>query len=188
MHQDDGGVRAIPGDVAIPQSAPLDHVLHQGQGTIRVRVVDNPKGDTLLVGVKDILPEDVLWRRDHPNVPAVVCFEEERACQCPWGCIPKLAQRCHWLFDMFPNARQLLILFKRGEKDIRRKLPELPPIDARAFPSVSRSMARQDVPRILVLHVPTDFGIRLFRANYDGLQLVLEASQVCELSPPVGLF
>jgi hypothetical protein len=136
------------------------------------------KKHTLLVGLKDILPEDLLWRKDNPRTPAVICLEEEHACTCPYNCMVKLAHRCHALFSQNPLT-QIFILFRREEKDLIRRKPKKEIIKSAGVAGV-----KTKVPRILAIHVPDDYQLRLMRVNYDGLNLVMQGAEPirCDLS------
>jgi len=136
------------------------------------------KNHTLLVGLKDILPEDLLWRKDHPQTPAMICLEEERTCTCNYGCMIKLAQRCHALFSQ-RKLTQIFILFRREEKDLVRRMPKKEILQSAGVKEVKTT-----VPRIMAIHVPDDYRLRLLRVNYDGLNLVMQGAEPirCDLS------
>lgn len=142
-------------------------IQHLRREALTVRSVG---GHSFLVGAKEILPEDLLWRTDHPRTPALICLQDDKACMCTWGCVPKLAFRCFWLFGKNPKLQQLFILFSREEKPLKRVV-QLGAGDE----------AVQMMPRVFVMHVPRDFDsspypYRLFRANYSGLRMVLEGA------------
>jgi len=144
-------------------------------GSIPAHLVKN---HTLLVGLKDILPEDILWRKDHPRVPAMICLQEERTCTCPYQCMAKLAQRCHGLFSQY-KLTQIFILFRRDEPDLVRRAPKK---DVQRSAGVKN--VKTVVPRIMAIHVPDDYDLRLLRVNYDGLNLVMQGADPirCDLS------
>lgn len=127
------------------------------------------KKHTVFVGLKHMLVEDVLWRRENPRTPAMICLQQDNACGCPFGCMPKLATRCRWLFDQFPDLEQILILFTRNEPKLRRKKPSR----QNMMDMLDWDVDTQ-VPRLLVLHVPRSFAISLRRVNYDGVQICLK--------------
>lgn len=145
---------------------------------------------TFLIGLKEIIPEDILWRKEHPRVPSLICFDDERDCGCPWGCVLSFVKRCVWLFRSFPALQQVLVLFNREEKNLRRKIPTSPL-------TVGRDLNPDDfgesVPRVKVLYVPSDFSeqihpYRIFRANYNGLQMVLASTEAKEIVVPIGFW
>jgi hypothetical protein len=158
----------LPGSISVPDRPSVLNIYDVSQ-------------HTFLIGMKDILPEDLLWRRDHERIPAMVCFEEDHACDCPWQCIVKMAGRSMWLFSRFPLLRQILVLFKRSEKFIRR--PKFVHLTSDGDVSNDYSdIPFEDVPRVWVLHIAHDFynsrvPYRLFRANHNGLQLILRQAQ-----------
>lgn len=148
------------------------------QGATRLRVC-HLDYHTFVIGLKDLLPEDVLWRKEHPRVPAVVCLHEDHVCTCPWNCIVKLSFRCWKLFDCFVPLQQILILYSMEEPSLkRRKFAKVDTfgnvvLDAATVPIV-------EVPRLWALHIERDFmdakrvaPYRQFRVNYSGLQIVL---------------
>lgn len=157
------------------------------RSAIRVQSV---KGKTFIVGIRDFSPEDILWRKENPRVPALICFEEDNSCSCRWNCVHKIVMRCVWLFNAFPELEQVLILFNREEKAIKRKIPT-------SFKSLGRDLKADDfgesVPRVKVLLIPRDFGeakepYRVFPVNYNGLQLVLSTSFVKEIEVPLSFW
>lgn len=140
---------------------------------------------TFFIGLKDILPEDIMWRKEHPRVPSLVCFEEDHACDCPWGCVAKAAARCMWFFARFKKLKQILILFKREERMLLRqqymRVDHLGNIreDQAGVPT-------EKVPRIWALIVPHNFydasiPYRMSRVNHNGLQLVLKHSDMLQI-------
>ena len=143
--------------------------------------VYNIRDHTFLIGLKDFVPEDIWWRKDHPRVPSLICFQEDHACECPHGCIPKMAGRCVWLFKRFNKLKQVLVLFKREEGRFRR--PKYVPSSLDGNIDYDRlNVPKEDVPRIWVLRVPSNFyelpvPYKMFRANFNGLQVVLNRSK-----------
>jgi len=127
------------------------------------------KDHTLFVAVRDFLPEDPLWRKDRPRLPAMVCLQEENTCTCPFNCMPKLAKRSHWFFQKYPNLEQIFLVFQRKqEKNLQRK--------------------QKEIPRYWVVWITSSFDISLQRVNYDGLQLVLRQSEPQFLTLPTSFF
>jgi len=153
---------------------------------IRVQSVQN---HTFLIGLKEVIPEDILWRREHPRVPSLICFEEDRSCVCPWGCVMKFVQRCVWLFRSYPSLKQVFVLFNREEKNLRRKYHRRD----RMAPDLTEDDFPDTVPRVKLLYIPRDFAnlvqpYRLFAANYNGLRLVLSNSEFKEVEVPLSFW
>lgn len=149
------------------------------------------KKHTALVGIKDFVPEDILWRRDHPRTPSLICFQEDLACECTWNCVPKVAVRAFWLFQHFPDLQQVFIFFQREGEKLRRNRPRVE-LTAGMAPDYLDTY-KVDVPRIYILHIPRNFDsaprpFRLFMANYDGLQLILKKTEKCFLTPPMSFW
>ena len=148
------------------------------------------KNHTVFVGLKDILPEDILWRERNPSVPAMICLQKSMACSCTFNCMPKLAKRCHWFFDKFPELEQLFVLFQRqGESALRRSVGtgNMSREEA-SLESVQKSLKRKSIPRIHSLVIDGDFNLRLVRSNYDGLQLVLGGSRHEAIEVPCDFY
>lgn len=148
------------------------------------------KEHTFIFGLKNILPEDVLWRKQHPRVPSLVCFEEDHVCDCPWGCVGRMAARCMWFFMKFQELKQILVLFRREESFLKKK--RYVRVDSRGNLLPDTGVPSEEVPRVWVFHVSRDFSesavpYRMFRANYGGLNLVLERSKLMDV-PVDGSF
>ena len=160
-------------DLSTPSDA-LSALKESRKGIIEFSMV---KDHTMLIGANELLPEDALWRKDNPKVPAMICMEVDNVCHCPWGCIPKLVMRCVSIFGSMPNLEQIFILFKREENDLVRygTNPEL----VKGMDPVSLKKVKKSVPRVRAIWIPRDFGsqpvpYRVMPANYDGLRLSME--------------
>jgi len=130
------------------------------------------KKHTMMIGLKHILPEDIIWRRDNPRVPSMICLQENNACDCPFNCMPKLAERCHFLFEQFDDLVQILIVFQREEKPLERRRPS-----SEYLRGVDANKVKTRVPRLFAVRVSRDFDIRIMRSNFDGLQVAMERTQ-----------
>ena len=135
------------------------------------------RAGSFLVGAKDLLPEDKLWRRDRPDMPALICLQEDNVCACPWGCIPKLVFRCVVIFQLLAKVEQIVVIFKREEKDLHRRQVTLEMAPDLSVEKIAQ--LNKPAPRIWGLVIPRDFGQRaqpyhLTRLNYDGLSLVMK--------------
>lgn len=152
--------------------------------------VQSIKDHSFLIGLKDMIPEDILWRKTHPKLPSLICFDEDHSCACTWACVQKFVLRCVWLFRQFPALQQILVLFNREEKDLKRYIPTSPRTLGRDLQEV---VFDERVPRVKILHVPRDFGTaprpyRIFPANYNGLQIVLSSAIKKEISVPISFW
>ena len=161
------------------QATPTDSILVK-KTFIEANIIN---GHSLFIGLKNILPEDILWRKDHPKVPAMVCLQQNNACDCPFNCMTKFAQRVRWLFDQYPEVTQIFVLLQRDEPNLLRKKPPMHQMLDMPHKEVLTS-----VPRILTIHIPRDFKLRMFRVNYDGLQLDLQQSTRLHISVPFDFF
>lgn len=174
---------ANPGDVSVSrsESAPTDSALIVAP-MFRVRVV---KDHTLFVGIKDMIPEDIIWRREHPNVPAMICLQENQACGCTWDCMTKLATRSFFFFRQFPRAVQLFMLFQRTQETaLQRNAVRVQDLYA-AERGMKVQERRTTLPRLQAVHVTSDFKIiRVLRVNYDGLQYLLKDAEIREVKQP----
>lgn len=133
---------------------------------------------TLILGLKDILPEDILWRQKQPKTPAMICLENDQGCDCPWQCIPTLARRSYDLFVKLRHVVQIFVLFQRGEKPLVRNPPTR---------SVQHAAGVRDVETVIprywalyITHAP-DYTVRIMRVNYDSLNLLLETADMVPL-------
>jgi len=171
-------------EINVVQPAPVN--LNKGS-RIEFHLV---KGHTIIVGIDTILPEDGLWRKENPRTPAMICLEQDNVCGCPMGCIPKLVLRCRSLFEALPSAKQMLILFRREEALLKRKISaELTAdMDKELLASI-----KTEAPRIIALIVHRDFEdrkvpYRLQRVNYDGLKLSLAAGKKVRAEVPMSFW
>jgi len=147
---------------------------------------------TFIVGLREILAEDLLWRADHPRVPALACFQDDNACECPWGCVMKLRDRVFWLFTSFPDLEQIMILFKRDEKDLRRRINIQTPYTPQETAS-GIAQPKEVVPRFWIMLICRDFRSmvvpwQFFRSNYDGLLHVLRGTKEMRIKVPLGFW
>lgn len=159
-----------------------------GRSTVNIQVLE---GHTAFFGIKDFLPEDILWRKEHPRTPSLVCLQEDNVCECPWGCVAKLAARCHWLFEKKPNLAQLFLLFNRGEAALRRRVP--PKEINNDLTESERQSFKITVPRVFALHVERDFyrakvPFRLFRVNYNSLEILLGQTDRRSVPTPLAFW
>lgn len=151
--------------------------------SIRIHYVSGRDGgDSALVSVQELVPEDGLWLKSRPATPSLICLENDRGCDCPWRCIPKISGRCQVLFDNFPSLQQIFVVFDRNEKSVVRKV-EFQPHQIQDLSGDQLRAMKQVVPRYLALWVPRDFRTRqprpyeIKRLNYDGLRILMETSK-----------
>lgn len=176
------------GDVSVSrsESAPTDLAIQQ-RPFFQVHVVNE---HSLFVGIKDLMPEDILWRREHPNVPAMICLKEDNACGCNWDCMMKLALRAGFFFKRFPNTVQLFMMFQRTqETPLERAALRVGQLSQQEQKILGRhnrhaSQRRTKLPRVWALHITKNFAIRAFRANYDALQYLLKDAARHEVVQP----
>jgi len=141
---------------------------------------------TMFIGLKYMQPEDILWRRDNPSVPAMVCLQESGSCSCPYQCITQLARRVGTLFSRLPFLKQMFIMFKRPEeRNLRRHdltFEESQTAIRQDLNNVRRRLGlptgrRTNLPRFMAIHITSDYSaFRLLRLNYDALQYILANS------------
>lgn len=159
---------------------------------MQVSLTGEWRDHTFIVGLKEIIPEDLLWRVDHPRVPALVCMQDDHVCECPWGCVHLLGSRLAWLFDHYPDVEQILVLFKRDEKELWRKM-SLDVSYSKVEEEAGLRSPKVIVPRYWVLWVPMGFQnmitpYRLFRGNYDGLCHILRGTRPLRVPTPISFW
>jgi hypothetical protein len=157
----------LPGQDTTPSERDRENqVVASKRSQIELRFVGK---HTVFVGLKHMLMEDILWRKENPRIPAMICLQEDHSCSCPFNCMTRLAKRCAWIFDQYPKLQQILILFTRNEpKLIRKKPSRLNMMDLLDWDVDTK------VPRLIVLYVPRSFAISMLRVNYDGVQICLK--------------
>lgn len=139
---------------------------------------------TMLIGLKHILPEDIIWRRTNEMVPAMICLQENNSCDCPFNCMPKLAKRCGYLFDEFRHLHQIIIIFQREEKPLNRRQPKKEYLSGMG----NDFEVKTKVPRLFAVHITTDFNIRVMRSNFDGLQVAMKRTEESQLDVPLSFW
>lgn len=138
------------------------------QGALEYRML---KKHTMFVSGKNFVPEDYIWRRDHPKTPPFVCLKDERVCDCPWFCVEKIARRCFYVFDKFPKLKMLVMMYRDSVEMIERKRVTVEHGEFKHWVD--------KVPKVSVMIIERDFldsrqPYRLMNANYDGLNLLLK--------------
>jgi len=167
-------------------------------GVIQVRSI---QGHTYFLGLREIIPEDLMWRRQNSRVPALVCLQKDNSCDCPYGCVKKMSARCIWLFRRRPKLKQIMICIKREESELQRPLPPFRHTMGMVRPYTVEDMEKgisryrhermmreqfedqfqRKVPRIWIVRIPSNFTEQpqpytIFRGNYDGLCQALKPS------------
>ena len=164
----------LPGAMALPDT-PLPKTR-----SVNMHFVRNKAGEehTIMVGLKDILPEDFLWRKENPRVPAMVCLQQNNACACTFNCMSRFAERCMWLFQRFPEVIHILVFFKRSEADLIRNEPQYAMLrkELAATGGGVLDIGKKQVPRLWVIRVPQDFQLGMYRINHDGLKVSLKGA------------
>jgi hypothetical protein len=157
----------ITGSDAKPVDSNVSDIKLIDKDVIEFTFVKNAEGvkHTMVIGLKHILPEDILWRREHNSVPAMICFQKNNSCDCPFNCIPRLASRVFFLFENFPDLVQIIVIFKRDEKPLKRRQPSKDKLIGMGEGFEVKTV----VPRVFALHIDKDFSLRMIRSNYDGL-------------------
>ena len=155
---------------------------------INIQILD---GHSAFFGLREFFPEDILWRRENPRTPAMICLQDDLSCTCPWGCVVKLAVRCSWLFEKLTSIQQVFLLFNRGEKPLKRRVP--PEEVNNDLTKKERESFKTVVPRMFALHVERNFHLatppfRLFRVNYNSLELLLGKSVTRSIETPLAFW
>lgn len=166
-----------PSNPYVETSSPTDLTLYK-KPPVQAHFVQN---HTAILGLRDILPEDILWRRENPSLPAMICLQSDHSCSCPFQCMPKLAQRAFRLFQAYPTLDQILVAFKREEKwlerDVEKHLSQAH--DLRRLKNPPQIKNR--IPRMFCLHINKSFSLRMFRVNHDALSLFLRNSTLVHI-------
>lgn len=141
---------------------------------------------TFILSVWDVLPEDWMWKQNNPRVPTLICFQEDKVCQCPYKCISKLGMRLHILFSLYQQLEQVLILFERDEQDLIRNFSMSQPYTYEEMTTLDVRQPKQKVPRHWVLVVQRNFHEqrvpwKLLRGNYDSIQQFLRQARYYNL-------
>lgn len=151
---------------------------------------------TFFVGLKEILPEDVLFRKTNPSVPALICLQEDAACTCPFRCIPKLLSRLLFLFEKL-KVQNIFILFRRKENALQRQralLFEEAPSSKEGHESRERALEKVEVARIWIARFSQRLGAdgsppyTLSRVNLAYLNLFLERATETQVFVPFRLW
>lgn len=147
---------------------------------------------TFFIGLKEILPEDVLFRKANPSVPALICLQEDSACTCPFRCIPKLLARLLFLFERL-HVQNIFVLFRRKENALKRQralLLEEAPSTKEEHEARERALEKVEIPRIWIARFKRSLGAdgsppyTLSRVNLAYLNLFLDRATQTSISIP----
>lgn len=146
------------------------------------------KKHSLFFPLKSILVEDLLWRKEHPLVPALICFEEDHSCHCPSGCVQKFFIRVMWLFYTYSELEQIFVIFNRDEMSLDRKISS-----KSSSPDIKDKVFKSKVPRLKVLYMNRRSGeqmfpYRIFSVNFDSLSLVLRTADEILIDAPLNIW
>ena len=115
--------------------------------TLRLEIVN---GKTILGDLREFLPECYFEQTLKPQLPTVICLDEDGSCDKGATCMPALARRAGAMFATFSAVKMVVLFFER----------------------------RQDPDRLFAVVIPTNFAIRIVRCNKSAVTLLRKRAKV----------